>query len=52
MHLGSSLIALKKKIAVSPSLYNIEQNKPDNFVQTTQWTTGLHMALCGFDWQS
>lgn len=36
MHLGSSLIALKKKIAVSPSLYNIEQNKPDNFVQTTQ----------------
>jgi len=29
MHLGSSLIALKKKIAVSPSLYNIEQNKPD-----------------------
>ena len=29
MHLGLSLIALKKKIAISPSLYNIEQNKPD-----------------------
>ena len=29
MHLGSSLIALgKKKIAVLPSSYNIEQNKP------------------------
>lgn len=49
MHLGSSLIALKKK---SCSFTILNTTNLSNFVQTTQWTTGLHMALCGFDWQS